>query len=462
MTEERRGHLRLPAMALAVCLVVLAAWPRHARAQRRTGLHLATREQLRGIPLAATPFSGQQLPAKVDLSEKLAPPGDQGRQSSCVGWALAYGLKTYQEKVEEAWELTEPDGEPHPRHVFSPAYIYNQINKGRDGGAYFVDGLRVLSEKGACSWSDMPYNPSDHAAKPSGTAHKNAVRYRIDHWRQVNIRDVKEVRAHLNAGYPVVIGAKVDKGFLDAGPGFVWRGRSGAEAGGHAMLAIGYNNSKAAFKILNSWGSRWGDRGFGWIDYDYFVKVVNEGYVAKDATNTGPQPGPVPPDPGPAPPGPSPVPPVRRSAQLTIAGVQHNVPAPGLGGVPGMQIFGNLLIPAGSGNVTQVVVHFFFANAVGTKGQPVAGTHIQFSDVRGFAACGTAPVQIAGREWTTGWRAWMPYTGLMVPQGRWVRDPRGHLVRQPARSNLVAEPVLYMDNFGVATGGGVPFFVVRQ
>ena len=46
----------------------------------------------------------------------------QGSQSSCVGWAVAYSLKTYQERLDQKWALNTYD------HIFSPAYIYNQIN----------------------------------------------------------------------------------------------------------------------------------------------------------------------------------------------------------------------------------------------------------------------------------------------------------------------------------------------
>ena len=48
---------------------------------------------------------------------------------SCVGWALGYAIKTYQERVELGWSL-EP-----PEHRFSPAYVYNQLNGGHDDRA---------------------------------------------------------------------------------------------------------------------------------------------------------------------------------------------------------------------------------------------------------------------------------------------------------------------------------------
>ena len=77
------------------------------------------------------------LPSSVDLSVDAPVPGNQGLQGSCVGWAVAYALKTYHERIERGWPLTDD------RHVMSPAYIYNQI-KVPGGGAYFVDAFILL------------------------------------------------------------------------------------------------------------------------------------------------------------------------------------------------------------------------------------------------------------------------------------------------------------------------------
>jgi hypothetical protein len=244
----------------------------------KTGLIFSTPEQLQGIPLAHTPYSGTELSSAVDLSEKLPTPGNQGRQSSCVGWATGYALKAYQEKLETNTVL-----------YFSPSFIYNQINNGRDGGSSMVDALNILSQQGICTYNEMPYNENDYLTKPSEIQKSSAKKYRIDFWRRVNIMDIKEVKAQINAGYPVVIAAVVDEGFgkiklYDSKS--IWKKQLGNRLGGHAMVVIGYDDNNNAFKIINSWGTEWGANGYGWIDYNYFPTVVKEGYVAKDAMNT--------------------------------------------------------------------------------------------------------------------------------------------------------------------------------
>ncbi|MCL2102000.1 MAG: hypothetical protein FWH22_09850, partial [Fibromonadales bacterium] len=56
----------------------------------------------------------------------------------------------------------------------------------------------------------------------------------------------------------------------------------------HAMVLVGYDDSKNAFRVLNSWGTSWGDRGSIWIDYDFFLN--NFCFAAFVAQNPNAQP----------------------------------------------------------------------------------------------------------------------------------------------------------------------------
>ena len=48
--------------------------------------------------------------------------------------------------------------------------------------------------------------------------------------------------------------------------------------GGHAVLAVGFGLLKRRkyVKILNSWGTEWGDRGYSWVNEDYLSENAEE------------------------------------------------------------------------------------------------------------------------------------------------------------------------------------------
>lgn len=249
-----------------------------------TGLRLLAPEELRAIPLAELPYAGFSLPEQVDLSPQMPPPGHQGHQNACVAWVSAYAVKTYQEKLEQRHLLVR-QGQPQWQHIFSPAFSYNQINQGRDGGATLVDALNLLSAKGALPWAEMPYDPDNYTRQPSPAQRGQARHYRIAYWRQVNVADPQELKAQLHAGYPVMVGALIDEGLWQLKKQQRWHKAGGKALGGHALVLVGYDEQRQAFKVMNSWGSDWADGGFGWIDYRHFRRVAREGYVAKDAVN---------------------------------------------------------------------------------------------------------------------------------------------------------------------------------
>lgn len=420
------------------CLVILI--PSISIAQPSQGLKFASDAQLAGIPLASTPFSGTELPASVDLTPSMPPPANQGHQNSCVAWAIAYGVKSYQEQVEERISLVKSGGEVNYDRVFSPAYVYNQINQGRDGGSLISDGLNVLSSKGAATWSSMPYSDRDFLTAPTAQQHSDAARYRIDYWRRVNVADSKEIKAQLAAGYPVIIGAIIDDGFINLPRTQIWSAIAGQQHGGHAMVIVGYDDGRAAFKLLNSWGHNWGDNGYGWISYSFVSSVVREGYVAKDAANgvrTIVQPS------GPSAP-----------IQFAIANVRQNVPSVGLG--MGMLMQGTISLPPGMTGSAQIVVQIYLNNG-GVKGPPVGSLIPAHSTIHGMAATGTPTFPIPSTGVMLNWYANMPYSALNVPRG--MRFGLYGVVGTPVTSHLIAEPTLFINQFGVKTSGLIPFML---
>ena len=220
------------------------------------------------------------VPSSVDLSVDAPIPGDQGGQGSCVGWAVAYAVKSYHERIERSWPLTDD------RHVMSPAYIYNQIRV-PGGGAYFVDAFILLVEQGVSSWEQMPYDALDDRTQPSSRARAEAANYKIADWgtvlRTTHAVFVQELKRHLVAGTPVLLGIRAYPDFeylSESNP--VYDDDTGTSRGAHAVVIVGYDDRRSAFKIANSWGTDWGIGGYGWIDYDASESLIEVAYVTKD------------------------------------------------------------------------------------------------------------------------------------------------------------------------------------
>lgn len=419
------------------------------------GLKLATKEQLRSIPMASTPFSGESLPPVVDLSSNLPPIGDQGLQSSCVGWSVGYGLKAYEERVESSQTV-----------LFSPSYIYNQLNNGQDGGINIIDAMNLISQQGAGLWSDMPYSDKDYTRKPNKAAIDNASRYKIDFWRQVNVLDIKEVKAQVNAGFPVVIGTVVDEGFINDGTKmkstYIWTKANGKQKGNHAMLVVGYDDTKKAFKVMNSWGTKWGDNGFAWIDYTYFPNVVKEGYVAKDATEGLPEKKEIvvqknndvvrKADTSVTTPTTNPT--EFLSLKFESISVSHNQPDPnGIDG-NGMIISGRAEIPAGYGKAFQIAI---YVNDEAGNGPIKSLIPNRYSDPTGNAASATALMQIPLNGIPNyRFKVFLPYAALSIPYGQYSNGQY-----QAVTTNMWAKPILFIDNYAVGYGELHKFFVTR-
>ena len=220
------------------------------------------------------------LPSSVDISVDAPPPGSQGLQGSCVGWAVAYTVKTYHERIERGWPLA------NDRHVMSPAYVYNQI-KVPGGGAYYADAFTLLADQGVSSWAAMPYDPLDDRTQPSNRARAEAANYRIADWgtvrRTTHAVFVQEVKRHLAAGDPVLIAVPVYPDFDDLSESNpVYDDDGGTSRGFHAVVIVGYDDSRSAFKIANSWGTEWGIGGYGWIAYGAGERLIVSAYVTKD------------------------------------------------------------------------------------------------------------------------------------------------------------------------------------
>jgi C1A family cysteine protease len=241
----------------------------------------------RGAPTAA-------LPSAVDLTPEMPPVGDQARQGSCVAWAFGYYDKTHAEYVEHGWDITVPE------HQTSPSFIYNQINGGHDGGAYMSDAQKLICEQGACMLSDFPYG--SYTTWPSESAYSHGILYRGQDYSALNVTTdagINAVKQLLANGQACVLGINVYYNFdyierYDTV--YTVHDKKNPNRGGHAVCIVGYDDNKVtadgngAFRLVNSWGTNWGNKGYWWMSY-YAVKYtkanLSQGYVYITNDRTG-------------------------------------------------------------------------------------------------------------------------------------------------------------------------------
>ena len=261
------------------------------------------------------PNSPVDLPSRVDLSEHFPIPGDQGGQGSCTAWATAYALKSYYEKLENGWTLDTD------RHLFSPAFVYNQINGGVDQGSHIPPALELIARQGVATLETMPYrggqcrddrlswNSSlcrerferDHTTQPSDAAKREATEFSGGRGPFSVARTVGHVKNRLSDRQPVVIGMEACPELINLkGRNSVLTRFCGCYRCGHAVTIVGYDDNRygGAFKVMNSWHRTWGSDGFFWLPYHLFEQPgVREAWTLVDAEN----PTPIDPDPRPRP-----------------------------------------------------------------------------------------------------------------------------------------------------------------
>lgn len=242
------------------------------------------------IPLKRDFNSFEDLPSAIDLSSQMPPVGNQGRQNSCVAWATGYAIKSYLLKNKgESTGYDPPFAGGKGNFVFSPAFIYNQQNGGEDKGLYYYKTMEFLKSNGVAPWRSMPYTDQDYLSQPSQESKKEALKYKIKSFSRLNFKNPDEIKRVLAGKNVVMVGMIIDDAFYKLKGATVYDTNGGQSYGGHAMTIVGYDDNKksksgkkGAFKLQNSWGTSWGDKGYGWVSYSMLAKVGQETYAMID------------------------------------------------------------------------------------------------------------------------------------------------------------------------------------
>ncbi|MBU6427481.1 MAG: C1 family peptidase [Cyanobacteria bacterium REEB65] len=209
-------------------------------------------------------YRGESLPTSADLRQYCSPIADQGQLGACTAFAMGKGLREW---------LENKDGVSFT--PMSALYLYykeRQMNGtvGKDAGSTITTGMTVLQNIGDAPEVDDPYNILNYNDTPSAQADTDAGQYKIQ--QAIKLNNLQDIKASIAEGYPAVFGFVVYKSFESIGPDGMMPMPKLFEPilGGHAVMAVGYDDTKQVVTMRNSWGANWGDHGYFYMPYSYF------------------------------------------------------------------------------------------------------------------------------------------------------------------------------------------------
>ena len=227
------------------------------------------------FPHFAATVPEHELPSNESYEQNMPPVKNQGNVGTCVTFGVPAAVEAIDGKYGvglEVLEIAEVGLYSLTKQHYEPNDLQTQ-------GLYIQDALQCLAEVGHVNEKDLPYRDDpNYIIEPVATE-----LIKTDHKIKGFVRvptDVYHIKAALVAHGPVVIGAnwgenweETDaRGFLSADPGAV--------LGGHCTCIVGYSDKKQAFRVRNSWGKAWGDKGYCWLPYSAVLQITDAYTVA--------------------------------------------------------------------------------------------------------------------------------------------------------------------------------------
>ena len=205
------------------------------------------------------------IPEVVDLRSGFPPVYTQGKLGSCSACAVA-GAFQYLMKKQKL-------------RAFKPSRLFIYYNErviencvSTDDGASIRAGIKTLKKHGVCAESMWPYRIRKFARKPLKKCYTEALQHQLLSYHRLR-QSVPEMKTCLAQGYPFVFGFSYYESFMK--DPFLKSGKiclpdkDETLAGGHAVVAVGYNDVRKHFILRNSWSAKWGKNGYFTMPYAY-------------------------------------------------------------------------------------------------------------------------------------------------------------------------------------------------
>jgi len=215
--------------------------------------------------------------SSVDLRRWCTPVVNQGTLGSCTAHAGCAMYEFFEKKVH---------GRSIPKsRLFLYKTTRNLLKESGDTGAFLRTTMQAMALFGICPEKYWPYNASQYDQEPSSFCYNYAQNYqaltyfRLDTPGLAKDRLLKRIKEYLSREYVIQFGFTVYDVINEMdGDVIPFPGVSNQMMGGHAVLAVGYDDSRKALLIKNSWGPQWANRGYGWLPYEYVLRGLAEDF----------------------------------------------------------------------------------------------------------------------------------------------------------------------------------------
>lgn len=235
----------------------------------------------------------KNLPKKVLDLEKYFPPVDNQEDiNSCTAHAGTALVEYFENRSGGDYEKKS--------RLFLYKATRNLLKFEGDTGAFLRTTMKAMVLFGVPPEKYWTYEKENMNAEPTPFCYSYAQNYQaIQYYRldtfnyekNVDIQKehlLEEIKRNLVKGLPLMFGFTVYSCFRHCNDGFVkYPTEKNKQLGGHAVVAVGYDDSieitgedgkktKGAIRIRNSWGTKWGENGYGWLPYEYLLNGLTK------------------------------------------------------------------------------------------------------------------------------------------------------------------------------------------
>ena len=225
----------------------------------------------------------RDLPGSKDLRRWCSPIENQRSLGSCTANA-GIGLVEYYERRACGKHIDAS-------RLFLYKTTRNLLHWTGDTGAFLRTTMAAMALFGVPPEEFWPYDIAEFEKEPPAFCYAFAQNYqsvqyfRIDPPNTSREKLLKRIKAYLACGLPSMFGFTVFNSIGQAGDDgkIPFPSKEDRAVGGHAVVAVGYDDkmkivrsttsqeSIGALMIRNSWGPDWGEKGYGWLPYDYVL-----------------------------------------------------------------------------------------------------------------------------------------------------------------------------------------------